>query len=203
VLASILFTDIVGATERAATYGDHAWRQMIERHHAVVRGLLVRFRGVEVDTAGDGFFATFDGPARAVRCALAIVEAVRALGIEIRAGVHTGEVETINEKVGGIAVSIGARGRPRGAVRDPRVPDGEGSDRGLRSPVRGSGRVRAEGCPGPLAAASGGWLNPTSRCRSPGSPEAATRTTLSLNTKASNCATSGEQAYGHGPGASL
>jgi class 3 adenylate cyclase len=109
VLASILFTDIVGATERTMALGDRDWRRLVEQHHSVVRGLLVRFRGTEIDTAGDGFFATFDGPARAVRCALAIVDAVRALGIEIRAGVHTGEVETINEKVGGIAVSIGAR----------------------------------------------------------------------------------------------
>jgi class 3 adenylate cyclase/pimeloyl-ACP methyl ester carboxylesterase len=109
VLASILFTDIVGATERAAGVGDRAWRDLVEQHHALVRGLLVRFRGSEIDTAGDGFFATFDGPARAVRCAEAIVEAIRALGIEIRAGVHTGEVETINEKVGGLAVNIGAR----------------------------------------------------------------------------------------------
>jgi class 3 adenylate cyclase len=109
VLASILFTDIVGATERAAKIGDYAWRRVVEQHHALIRGLLVRFRGAEIDTAGDGFFATFDGPARAVRCALAIVDAVRTLGIDIRAGVHTGEVETINEKVGGMAVIIGAR----------------------------------------------------------------------------------------------
>jgi class 3 adenylate cyclase/pimeloyl-ACP methyl ester carboxylesterase len=109
VLASILFTDIVGATERTAAHGDHAWRQMVEQHHAIVRGLLVRFRGAEVDTAGDGFFATFDGPARAVRCAEAIVGAIGGLGMEIRAGVHTGEVETINGKVAGLAVNIGAR----------------------------------------------------------------------------------------------
>jgi class 3 adenylate cyclase len=82
---------------------------MVEQHHAIVRGLLVRFRGAEVDTAGDGFFATFDGPARAVRCAEAIVGAIGGLGMEIRAGVHTGEVETINGKVAGLAVNIGAR----------------------------------------------------------------------------------------------
>jgi class 3 adenylate cyclase len=109
VLATVLFTDIVGSTEKLVQLGDPAWRDLVERHHATVRALLGRFRGREIDTAGDGFFASFDGPARAVRCAQAAVEAVRPLGIEIRAGVHTGEVETIGEKVGGIAVSIGAR----------------------------------------------------------------------------------------------
>jgi class 3 adenylate cyclase len=108
-LATVLFTDIVDSTVRAAALGDRAWRDLIERHHRMVRDLLARSRGVEMDTAGDGFFATFDGPARAVRCALAAVEAVRPLGIEIRAGVHTGEVETIDAKAGGIAVVIGAR----------------------------------------------------------------------------------------------
>jgi class 3 adenylate cyclase len=109
VLASILFTDIVGSTERAVALGDRDWRRFVERHHSLVRSSLVRFRGAEIDTAGDGFFATFDGPARAVRCALAIIESVHTLGMEIRAGVHTGEVETINEKAGGLAVTIGAR----------------------------------------------------------------------------------------------
>ena len=109
VLATILFTDIVGSTQKAAELGDHAWRDLVQRHHRIVRDLLVRWRGTEMDTAGDGFFATFDGPARAVRCALAAVEAVRPLGIEIRAGVHTGEVEMIDAKAGGIAVIIGAR----------------------------------------------------------------------------------------------
>jgi class 3 adenylate cyclase len=108
-LASILFTDIVRATEHAAEIGDRAWRDLIEQHHSLIRGALARYRGSEIDTAGDGFFATFDGPARAVRCAQAVADSVRTLGIEIRAGVHTGEVETINEKVGGLAVHIGAR----------------------------------------------------------------------------------------------
>ena len=108
-LATVLFTDIVGSTELAARLGDRGWREVVQRHHAAVRGLLGRYRGVEVDTAGDGFFATFDGPARAVRCAEAIVEAVRPLGLELRAGVHTGEVETIAGKAGGLAVVIGAR----------------------------------------------------------------------------------------------
>jgi class 3 adenylate cyclase len=108
-LATVMFTDIVGSTRVAAGLGDRAWGALLERHHAFARAMLGRYRGVEVDTAGDGFFATFDGPARAVRCAQAIVDAVRPLDIEIRAGVHTGEVETIDGKVGGMAVNIGAR----------------------------------------------------------------------------------------------
>lgn len=109
VLATVLFTDLVGSTERAVALGDRAWRDLVEPHHATIRRLLARYRGIEVDTAGDGFFATFDGPARGVRCAQAIVDAVNSLGLEVRAGVHTGEVETINNKVGGVAVNIGAR----------------------------------------------------------------------------------------------
>jgi pimeloyl-ACP methyl ester carboxylesterase/class 3 adenylate cyclase len=108
-LATVLFTDVVGSTERAAELGDRRWKELLEEHHRRVRGQLARFRGVEVDTAGDGFFATFDGPARAVRCASSIVEAVAPLGIEIRAGIHTGEVEMIDGKAGGMAVVIGAR----------------------------------------------------------------------------------------------
>jgi pimeloyl-ACP methyl ester carboxylesterase len=109
VLATVLFTDIVGATEQAERSGDRAWRDLLERHHSRVRQELERFRGREIDTAGDGFFATFDGPARGVRCALAIRDAVRSLGIEIRAGLHTGECELLGDKVAGIAVHIGAR----------------------------------------------------------------------------------------------
>jgi class 3 adenylate cyclase len=109
VLATVLFTDIVGSTEKSAELGNAGWRDLVERHHAAVRALLERFRGREVDTAGDGFYATFDGPARAIRCAQAIVEEVKPLGIEVRAGLHTGECELIDGKVGGIAVSIGAR----------------------------------------------------------------------------------------------
>jgi class 3 adenylate cyclase len=108
-LATVLFTDIVGSTEKAAELGDRRWKDLVEEHHRLVRGQLARYRGVEVDTAGDGFFATFDGPARAVRCATSVVDAVARLGIEVRAGVHTGEVETIDGKVGGMAVVIGAR----------------------------------------------------------------------------------------------
>jgi class 3 adenylate cyclase len=109
VLATVMFTDIVGSTTKAAELGDRTWRDVVERHHATVRAMLGRYRGTEVDTAGDGFFATFDGPARAVRCARSIVDAIHPLGIDIRASVHTGEVETIDGKVGGIAVVIGAR----------------------------------------------------------------------------------------------
>jgi pimeloyl-ACP methyl ester carboxylesterase len=109
VLATVLFTDLVGSTERAATLGDAAWKQLVERHHAAVRALLGRYRGTEIDTAGDGFFATFDGPARAVRYAQSIRAAMQPLGLDIRAGLHTGEVESVNGKIGGIAVSIGAR----------------------------------------------------------------------------------------------
>jgi class 3 adenylate cyclase len=109
VLATVLFTDIVGSTERASDLGDARWRELLLAHHKVVREELQRFGGTEVDTAGDGFLATFDGPARAVRCALSIVARVRELGIEIRAGVHTGECELMDGHVAGIAVHIGAR----------------------------------------------------------------------------------------------
>jgi len=109
VLATILFTDIVGSTQRAAEIGDRAWRDLLDRYYAAVRKELARFRGQEVDTAGDGHFARFDVPAAAIRCARAIRDTVAALGIQIRAGVHTGECEVIGEKIGGIAVHIGAR----------------------------------------------------------------------------------------------
>jgi class 3 adenylate cyclase len=99
----------VGSTERAAELGDQAWRELLSRHHEIVRRELARFRGVEIDTAGDGFFASFDGPARAIHAADAIVDGVRALGLEIRAGVHTGECELHDGKIAGIAVSMGAR----------------------------------------------------------------------------------------------
>jgi pimeloyl-ACP methyl ester carboxylesterase len=109
VLATVLFTDIVGATEVAARVGDRSWHDLLDSHHALVRRELGQFRGREIDTAGDGFLATFDGPARAVRCACAISKAVRALGLEIRCGLHTGECELMGDKLGGIAVHTGAR----------------------------------------------------------------------------------------------
>jgi class 3 adenylate cyclase len=109
MLATVLFTDIVGSTERAVVLGDSRWRELLERHHAIIRRELERHRGREVDTAGDGFLATFDGPGRGIRCASAMAQAVRTLGIEIRAGLHTGECEVMNGGVGGIAVHTGAR----------------------------------------------------------------------------------------------
>jgi len=109
MLATVLFTDIVGSTDKASELGDHAWTELLERHHQTVRALLARYRGQEISTAGDGFLATFDGPARAVKCAQGICEAVKLLGLEVRAGCHTGEIELMGADVGGIAVHIGAR----------------------------------------------------------------------------------------------
>ena len=109
VLATVLFTDIVGSTERATQLGDQRWRDLLQSHHGAVRRELTRFRGREIDTAGDGFFATFDGPARGVRCAQAIGSALQPLGVQVRAGLHTGECEIMGDKVAGIAVNIGAR----------------------------------------------------------------------------------------------
>jgi class 3 adenylate cyclase len=110
LLATVLFTDIVGATERAAAVGDREWHQLLSQHHALVRRELAKFRGREIDTTGDGFLAAFDGPARAVRCAQAIQSAIRAnLEIDVRAGLHTGECEVMEGKLAGLAVHIGAR----------------------------------------------------------------------------------------------
>ncbi len=109
VLATIMFTDIVDSTDRAAELGDRVWRDLLAQHNALVRRELGRFRGEERDTAGDGFFATFDGPARAIRCAQAIVSSVRVIGLEVRTGVHVGECELHEGKVAGIAISVGAR----------------------------------------------------------------------------------------------
>jgi class 3 adenylate cyclase len=115
VLATVLFTDIVGSTERAATLGDRGWRDLLESFWASVRREVARFRGREVKTLGDGFLATFDGPARAIRCASAIREGVRALALEVRSGLHTGECEVLGDDVSGIAVHIGARVSGRAA----------------------------------------------------------------------------------------
>jgi class 3 adenylate cyclase len=109
MLATVLFTDIVGSTDKACAAGDAGWTDLLERHNATVRAFLARYRGNEIKTTGDGFLATFDGPARAVKCAQGICEAVRPLGIEVRAGCHTGEIELLGADVGGIAVHIGAR----------------------------------------------------------------------------------------------
>lgn len=132
-LATVLFTDIVNGTSKAAELGDRGWGELIESHHAIVRRELQRFRGTEVDTAGDGFFATFDGPARAVRCALEIRDAVRVLGIEIRAGLHTGECEMIATKAGGIAVIIASR------VREAAAPGEVLASSTVKDLVSGSG----------------------------------------------------------------
>jgi len=109
VLATVLFTDLVGSTAKLAELGNRAWRELLEQHHEVIRRELVRHRGRELDTAGDGFFAAFDGPARAIRCACAVSEAVGELGLDLRAGLHTGECEVVDGKIGGLAVHIGAR----------------------------------------------------------------------------------------------
>ena len=132
-LATVLFTDIVGSTERAAALGDRRWRDLLEQHDRLVRRELDRHRGREVKTTGDGVLATFDGPARAIDCARAICEEMSPLGIEVRAGLHTGECELRNGDVGGIAVHIGARvaGMAR-ARRGPRIRHGQGPRCGLR-----------------------------------------------------------------------
>ncbi|HZM53613.1 MAG TPA: adenylate/guanylate cyclase domain-containing protein, partial [Acidimicrobiales bacterium] len=109
ILATVMFTDIVGSTERAAELGDTRWRELLDAHDALVRRQLDRFRGQEVKTLGDGFLATFDGPARAIQCAAAIRDGVGGLGIEIRTGIHTGEVEARNHDIGGIAVHLAQR----------------------------------------------------------------------------------------------
>ncbi len=141
MLATVLFTDIVGSTDRARELGDRRWRDLLERHNEIVRRDLERFRGVEIDTAGDGFFATFDGPARAIRCARSIVENVRGVGLDVRSGLHTGECELSAGSVRGIAVHTGARvasiAAPREVLVSSTVKDlvaGSGiefTDRGL------------------------------------------------------------------------
>jgi class 3 adenylate cyclase len=143
VLATVLFTDIVASTQRAAEVGDHAWRDLLDRHNRLVREELDNWRGREVKTLGDGFVATFDGPARAVRCARAIVDRLAQLGLEVRAGLHTGECELLDGDVAGIAVHIGARiGAMAGAgevlvsstVKDLAVGSGlEFRDRGVHA----------------------------------------------------------------------
>jgi class 3 adenylate cyclase/pimeloyl-ACP methyl ester carboxylesterase len=109
MLATVLFTDLVGSTAKAVELGNRAWRGLLREHHALIRRELARYRGIELDTAGDGFFARFDGPARAIRCACAIRDVVGELGLQLRLGLHTGECEVLEGKVAGIAVSIGAR----------------------------------------------------------------------------------------------
>jgi class 3 adenylate cyclase len=152
VLATVLFTDVVGSTETATRLGDRAWRTLLDRHHDVVRRELARWRGREVDTAGDGFLATFDGPARAIRCAVAASEGVRDLGLQIRAGLHTGEVEIADADVRGIAVHIGSR------VAALAGPDEVLVSRTVADLVAGSGIVLAEHGEHELKGVSGTWL---------------------------------------------
>ena len=152
VLATVLFTDVVGSTELATRLGDRAWRDLLGRHHAAVRRELGRWRGREVDTAGDGFLATFDGPARAIRCAAAVVDAIRGFGMEIRAGVHTGEVEVSNGDLRGIAVHIGSR------VAGLAGPGEVLVSRTVADLVAGSGIVLAERGEHELKGVSGTWL---------------------------------------------
>jgi class 3 adenylate cyclase len=151
VLATVLFTDIVGSTAAAAELGDRRWRELLERHHEIIRTELVRYRGREVDTAGDGFFARFDGPARAIRCASAIRAGVGELGIEIRAGVHTGECQVFQDKVAGIAVSIGARVAARAAPGEVLV------SQTVRDLVAGSGLLFEERGVAELKGVPGEW----------------------------------------------
>jgi class 3 adenylate cyclase len=149
VLATVLFTDIVGSTERAAALGDRAWAELVDAHHGAVRRELQRFRGRELDTAGDGFLASFDGPARAVRCAVAVREALADLGLEVRAGVHTGEVEVTSGGLRGIAVHTGARiaaSAGPGEILVSRIVTDLVSGSGLRFEERGE--VELKGVPG-------------------------------------------------------
>ena len=133
VLATVLFSDLVDATAHAARLGDRAWRELLQRHHELIRAHLGYFRGKEIDTAGDGFFAVFDGPARAIRCACAIRDSVRELDLQVRVGLHTGECELVDDKVGGIAVHIGAR------VASLAQPDEVLVSRTVKDLVAGSG----------------------------------------------------------------
>ena len=152
VLATVLFTDVVGSTETANRVGDRAWRSLLDRHHQVIRRELERWRGREIDTAGDGFLATFDGPARGIRCAVAATEGVRDLGLEIRAGLHTGEVEIADGNVRGIAVHIGSR------VSGLAGPGEVLVSRTVADLVAGSGIVLAERGEHELKGVPGTWL---------------------------------------------
>jgi class 3 adenylate cyclase len=151
VLATVLFTDIVDSTKRQAAMGDHAWRDVVQRHHEIVRASLHRWRGVERDTAGDGFFATVEGPARAIRCALEIVEAVQGIGLAVRAGVHIGECELIDGGVGGLTVTIGARIAASAASSEVRI------SQTVRDLVAGSGFSYADAGEHELKGVPGTW----------------------------------------------
>jgi class 3 adenylate cyclase len=151
VLTTILFTDLVGSTARAAELGDRAWAELVGEHHRRIRNRLARFHGRELDTAGDGFFASFDGPARAIRCAVAISNDMSDLGLEIRAGIHTGECELLDGKVAGIAVSIGARVAAQARSGEVLV------SQTVRDLVTGSGLTFADRGPHELKGVPGEW----------------------------------------------
>ena len=151
VLATVMFADVVGSTERAVELGDRRWRELLQGFHAAVRTELGRFRGREIDTAGDGFLAAFDGPARAVRCACAVGQAVKPLGLQVRAGVHTGECEIMGEKLAGIAVHIGAR------VAAAAQPDEVLVSSTVKDLVAGSGLAFSDRGVQPLKGVPGEW----------------------------------------------
>lgn len=156
VLATVLFTDIVGSTQLAAAMGDRAWASLLEEHRLIVRRLVAHYRGREVDTAGDGFLVTFDGPARAVRCALEACESVRSVGIELRAGLHTGEIQAREGRIAGIAVHTAAR------ISSLAGPSEVVTSSTVRDLVAGSGLLFADlgehrSCPDP-AMSSTIWL---------------------------------------------
>jgi class 3 adenylate cyclase len=151
VLATVLFTDIVSSTERAAALGDREWRGILERHDELVRKELARFRGREIKQTGDGFLAAFDGPARAVQCAASITDQVRTLGIEVRAGVHTGECELRAGDIAGMAVHIGARVGARAGAGEVLV------SRTVKDLVTGSGLQFQERGPAELKGVPGEW----------------------------------------------
>ena len=149
ILATVLFTDIVGSTEKAAALGDSRWHNLLDKHHTTICSNLARFRGHEVKSTGDGILATFDGPARGVRCACAIAEEIRPLGIDVRAGPHTGECEAMGEDVGGIAVHIGAGRFARGCRRSISLKNSQRSRAGSGLPLCGPRKPRhSKGVPG-------------------------------------------------------
>ena len=170
VLGTVLFTDIVGSTERQAAAGDREWADVIRHHHAIVREALEQWQGVENDTAGDGFYATFDGPARAIRCALDIMSRVGEIGLDIRAGIHTGECEVVDGKQRRARRDDWFAGRrDRRPARGSRLAYGEGSDRRERILIRGQGGARVEGSARALAALSSQRLSSRGAERAQGS----------------------------------
>ena len=200
VLATVLFTDIVDSTRRAAEIGDRDWQRLLDAHDAVVRAQLARFRGREVNTSGDGFLAMFDGPQRAIRCAMAIRDAVQALGIEVRAGLHTGECEVRGDDIGGIAVHIGARVSALAGPNDVLVSST------LRDLVIGSGLEfedrgahELKGVPGEwhlfavASVAGGGRQNGGGLLRSPHAASLSRRSAA----PAMRCCGAGVSAFGH------